>query len=399
MLENLAKKYDAFRDKILSSTVKAVEDSLRLYKMHSLNPDSRLSYSQDKHLCQTNVLPPRPAAGEELLTVREIIAVQIAGYEANNSRRFPDRILQRYGWKRKDLEHLIGHLKIQRIPEKQFGKKESVSNIEQHLREISKYSLLAKEEEYELGKKVQNGDLEARNQMITSNLRLVASIAKEYINKGLSYLDLMAEGNLGLIKAVEKFDPEKGFKFSTYATYWINNAIRRALANSARNVRIPLYMTERLTVLTKLEQEHLALYGRFPDIEEVCQKTGWSLETTENVIKVYNTHSVSFITTPKNERFSIPEPSYEDFIFDKHEKKEACRRVVWAYNNALDEKEKDVLKLRLGLWGCRCHTLTEIGKKYGITREAVRQRQQKALKKLRKIIPEEYARIYSIRPR
>ena len=257
--------------------------------------------------------------------------------------------------------------------------------VRMYLKEIGKVSLLTADEERELAIRMEQGDEEAKKKLCESNLRLVVSIAKRYLNRGLSFLDLIQEGNLGLIKAVDKFDYTKGYKFSTYATWWIRQAITRAIADQARTIRIPVHMVETINKLIRISRQLLQEYGREPTSEEIAKEMGITVEKVREIKKI-SQDPVS-LETPIGEE---EDSHLGDFIPDDDVPapvdaaaysmlKEQLMEVL----DTLSDREKKVLMLRFGLEDGRPRTLEEVGKEFNVTRERIRQIEAKALRKLR----------------
>lgn len=257
--------------------------------------------------------------------------------------------------------------------------------VRMYLKEIGKVSLLTADEERELGIRMEQGDEEAKKKLCESNLRLVVSIAKRYLNRGLSFLDLIQEGNLGLIKAVDKFDYTKGYKFSTYATWWIRQAITRSIADQARTIRIPVHMVETINKLIRISRQLLQEYGREPTSEEIAKEMGITVEKVREIKKI-SQDPVS-LETPIGEE---EDSHLGDFIPDDDVPapvdaaaysmlKEQLMEVL----DTLSDREKKVLMLRFGLEDGRPRTLEEVGKEFNVTRERIRQIEAKALRKLR----------------
>ena len=257
--------------------------------------------------------------------------------------------------------------------------------VRMYLKEIGKVSLLTADEERELAIRMEQGDEEAKKKLCESNLRLVVSIAKRYLNRGLSFLDLIQEGNLGLIKAVDKFDYTKGYKFSTYATWWIRQAITRSIADQARTIRIPVHMVETINKLIRISRQLLQEYGREPTSEEIAKEMGITVEKVREIKKI-SQDPVS-LETPIGEE---EDSHLGDFIPDDDVPapvdaaaysmlKEQLMEVL----DTLSEREKKVLMLRVGLEDGRPRTLEEVGKEFNVTRERIRQIEAKALRKLR----------------
>jgi len=257
--------------------------------------------------------------------------------------------------------------------------------VRMYFKEIGKVPLLTAEEERELAIRIEQGDEEAKKKLCESNLRLVVSIARRYLNRGLSFLDLIQEGNLGLIKAVEKFDYTKGYKFSTYATWWIRQAITRSIADQARTIRIPVHMVETINKLIRISRQLLQEYGREPTSEEIAEEMGITVEKVREIKKI-SQDPVSLETPIGEEEDShlgdfIPDediPSPVDAAAYSMLQKQ-LREVL----DTLSEREKKVLILRFGLDDGRPRTLEEVGKEFNVTRERIRQIEAKALRKLR----------------
>lgn len=257
--------------------------------------------------------------------------------------------------------------------------------IRMYLKEIGKVRLLTAEEEIELAKKIEDGNEDAKGKLVEANLRLVVSIAKKYVGRGMQFLDLIQEGNLGLIKAVEKFDYTKGFKFSTYATWWIRQAITRAIADQARTIRIPVHMVETINKLIRVSRQLLQDLGREPTPDEIADKMELPVERVREILKI-SQEPVS-LETPIGEE---EDSHLGDFIQDEKVPvpaeaatytllKEQLDEVL----NTLTERERKVLRLRFGLDDGRARTLEEVGKVFDVTRERIRQIEAKALRKLK----------------
>ncbi len=257
--------------------------------------------------------------------------------------------------------------------------------VRMYLKEIGRISLLSPEEELELSEKVAAGDEEAKNKLAESNLRLVVSIAKRYVGRGLLFLDLIQEGNIGLMKAVDKFDSDKGYKFSTYATWWIRQAITRALADQARTIRVPVHMVETINKMSRIQRQLTLELNREPSEEELAKKMGISVEKVREVIKI-SQEPVS-LETPIGEE---DDSHLGDFIKDEssmspeeYATNEILKEEIKSVLMTLQVREQEVLELRFGLIDGTCHTLEEVGKKFNVTRERIRQIEAKALRKLR----------------
>ncbi|MBE5808473.1 MAG: RNA polymerase sigma factor RpoD [Clostridiales bacterium] len=257
--------------------------------------------------------------------------------------------------------------------------------VRMYLKEIGKVPLLTAEEEIELAKRIEEGDEDAKRQLSEANLRLVVSIAKRYVGRGMLFLDLIQEGNLGLIKAVEKFDYRKGYKFSTYATWWIRQAITRAIADQARTIRIPVHMVETINKLIRVSRQLLQEYGREPQPEEIADEMGIPVEKVREIIKIAQ-EPVS-LETPIGEE---EDSHLGDFIPDEDAPAPAdaaaftmLKEQLMSVLSTLTPREEMVLKLRFGLEDGRARTLEEVGKEFKVTRERIRQIEAKALRKLR----------------
>lgn len=257
--------------------------------------------------------------------------------------------------------------------------------VRMYLKEIGKVPLLSATEEIELAKRMADGDQEAKKKLAEANLRLVVSVAKRYVGRGMLFLDLIQEGNLGLIKAVEKFDYRKGYKFSTYATWWIRQAITRAIADQARTIRIPVHMVETINKLIRVNRQLLQEYGREPRPDEIAAEMGISEEKVREIIKVAQ-EPVS-LETPIGEE---EDSHLGDFIADDVTPAPAdvaaftlLKEQLMEVLDSLTPREKKVLRLRFGLDDGKARTLEEVGKEFNVTRERIRQIEAKALRKLR----------------
>lgn len=257
--------------------------------------------------------------------------------------------------------------------------------VRMYLKEIGKVPLLSAEEEIELAKKMEMGDQEAKKRLAEANLRLVVSIAKRYVGRGMLFLDLIQEGNLGLIKAVEKFDYRKGYKFSTYATWWIRQAITRAIADQARTIRIPVHMVETINKLIRISRQLLQELGREPTPEEIAEQMNMPVERVREILKI-SQEPVS-LETPIGEE---EDSHLGDFIQDDNVPVPAdaaaftlLKEQLVEVLGTLTEREQKVLRLRFGLDDGRARTLEEVGKEFNVTRERIRQIEAKALRKLR----------------
>ncbi len=257
--------------------------------------------------------------------------------------------------------------------------------VRMYLKEIGKIPLLTADEEIELAKRMEDGDEEAKKRLAEANLRLVVSIAKRYVGRGMLFLDLIQEGNLGLMKAVEKFDYRKGFKFSTYATWWIRQAITRAIADQARTIRIPVHMVETINKLVRVQRQLVQELGRDPSPEEIAREMNMEVEKVREIMKIAQ-EPVS-LETPIGEE---EDSHLGDFIEDDNAlaPQDAAtftmlREQLIGVLDSLTPREQKVLKLRFGLDDGRARTLEEVGKEFDVTRERIRQIEAKALRKLR----------------
>ena len=281
---------------------------------------------------------------------------------------------------------------IEEVTEEEINETEAMADtfstddpVRMYLKEIGKVPLLTPEEEQELAKRMAEGDAEAKHRMEEANLRLVVSIAKRYVGRGMLFLDLIQEGNLGLIRAVEKFDYQKGFKFSTYATWWIRQAITRAIADQARTIRIPVHMVETINKLVRVQRQLLQDLGRDPTPEEIGAEMDMSADRVREIQKI-SQEPVS-LETPIGEE---EDSHLGDFIPDEDasEPSEAAsfsllKEQLMEVLDTLTPREKKVLELRFGIVDGRTRTLEEVGKEFNVTRERIRQIEAKALRKLR----------------
>jgi RNA polymerase primary sigma factor len=270
-------------------------------------------------------------------------------------------------------------------PELDLTVEPSLDSLRLYLRSIGQVELLTAVQEVELAKRIERGDMLAKRQMVEANLRLVVSIAKGYLGRGLSFLDLIQEGSLGLIRAVEKFDYRRGYKFSTYATWWIRQAVTRAIADKARTIRIPVHMVEKLNRVAHVERQLVQSLGREPEPEEIAAELRWPLDEVRDILRVSQL-PVSLEKPVGDE----DESELGDFVADEevaepfeeaseHLQREGVRKAL----DSLPERERQVIELRYGLSGLEPLTLEEVGRTFGVTRERIRQIETNTLKKLR----------------
>jgi len=274
--------------------------------------------------------------------------------------------------------------KVAAIPKLDLTVEPSLDSLRLYLREIGKVSLLTADQEVSLAKRIERGDMRAKTQMTEANLRLVVSIAKGYLGRGLSFLDLIQEGSLGLIRAVEKFDYRKGYKFSTYATWWIRQAVTRAIADKARTIRIPVHMVEKLNKVVHIERQLVQRLGREPRPDEIAEELEITTEEVREILRMAQ-HPVS-LEKPIGEE---EDSELGDFVEDDQAESPfdsasltLRRSDIEQALSSLPERERRVIELRFGLDGSQPCTLEEVGKAFGVTRERIRQIENNTLKKL-----------------
>ena len=283
-----------------------------------------------------------------------------------------------------NVQALRGRLEALRRPEVDLGVEQSMDSLRLYLRSIGRVPLLSAQEEVDLAKRIERGDIAAKQHMVEANLRLVVSIAKGYIGRGLTFLDLIQEGSLGLIRAVEKFDYRKGFKFSTYATWWIRQAVTRAIADKGRTIRIPVHMVEKLNKVIHVERSLTQELGREPTPAEIAVELQCQVPEVREVLRMAQ-QPIS-LEKPVGEE---DDSALADFIEDASAESpfeiasEAVRKEnIYRVLAALPTREREVIELRFGLTGERSRTLEEVGRAFNITRERVRQIENRTLKKL-----------------
>ncbi|GHU08132.1 hypothetical protein FACS189431_3840 [Alphaproteobacteria bacterium] len=265
----------------------------------------------------------------------------------------------------------------------------SDDSVRMYLREIGKIPLLSSEEEMKLAKQVVKGNKRAKDKMAEANMRLVVSIAKRYSGRGLDFLDLIQEGNTGLLRAVEKFDPEKGFKFSTYATWWIRQAITRAIADQARTIRIPVHMVETINKLLRIQRRMTSDLNREPTVDELAKEMGETPDKVKYVMKIKQ--DISSLDATIGRDGEDDDSVLGNFIEDESAERpedaassQLLKEQIFSILENLSDREQKILRMRFGLDGGRSHTLEEVGQEFDVTRERIRQIEAKAINKLRK---------------
>ena len=275
------------------------------------------------------------------------------------------------------------------LSQEQYFDDASDDSVRLYLREIGKIPLLNSEEELELAHRVVAGDKKAKDKMAEANMRLVVSIAKRYSGRGLDFLDLIQEGNTGLLRAVEKFDPDKGFKFSTYATWWIRQAITRAIADQARTIRIPVHMVETINKLLRTQRRMTQELNREPTVEELAKELEMEPEKVEYVMKIKQ--DIASLDAGVGRDGDEEDSVLRDFIEDEESatpeeaaSSQLLKEQVQDILSTLSDREQKIIKMRFGLENGKSHTLEEVGQEFAVTRERIRQIEAKALAKLRK---------------
>ena len=287
-----------------------------------------------------------------------------------------------------DIDNITQKKKEEEILKKKldFSVKSPTNDpVRMYLKEIGKVRLLTAAEEVQLAKRIEKGDMNAKSRLVEANLRLVVSIAKKYVGRGMLFLDLIQEGNLGLIRAVEKFDYKKGYKFSTYATWWIRQAITRAIADQARTIRIPVHMVETINKLIRVQRQLLQKYGREPTAEEIAQHLEFTPDKVREIMKI-SQEPVSLETPIGEEEDSHLGDFIEDADVEAPSDAASFTMLQEQLNevlNTLNDRERKVIQLRFGLQDGHPRTLEEVGREFGVTRERIRQIESKTLSKLR----------------
>ena len=331
-------------------------------------------------ITEQELMTAMPQAEDDLVLLDEVYTLFMEmGIEVIDSKSATSMI-----WKQEENE------KEEEEKKNEKNKKASLDEIasdsvRMYLAEIGKINLLTADEEIEIAKQIENGDQNAKKKLAEANLRLVVSIAKKYIGRGLSFLDLIQEGNIGLFRAVEKFDPHRGFKFSTYATWWIRQAITRAIADQARTIRIPVHMVETINKLTHTQRRLLQELGRDPLPEEIASEMDMDLPKVRHIMKI--SQDIVSLEAP----VGVEEDSrLGDFIEDKDSlspleltNRQILKEGIEKMLQYLNPREKKIIIMRFGLNDGIPHTLEEVGKEFGVTRERIRQIETKVLQKLR----------------
>lgn len=324
-----------------------------------------------------SVIPDTPANAEILDDLYTRLADKNIDITSGKEKDIKD------GWEGEDDEEDIDEASAK----KAYLDDISDDSVRLYLREIGKIPLLTAEEELELARRVVAGDKKAKDQMAEANMRLVVSIAKRYVGRGLDLLDLIQEGNTGLLRAVEKFDPDKGFKFSTYATWWIRQAITRAIADQARTIRIPVHMVETINKLLRTQRRLTQEMNREPTNEEIAKAMDIEVEKVVHIMKIKQDISSLDASVRDDEEDSVLGDFIEDEDTVTPEESatgQLLKEHVKDMLGSLTEREQKILKLRFGLEDGKSHTLEEVGQEFSVTRERIRQIEAKALTKLRK---------------
>lgn len=319
-------------------------------------------------------VPENAAALDQLYADLTDAGIEVAAGTEPNIEDFSDE------WVPEDEEEIV-------LDDKVYLDDIADDSVRLYLREIGKIPLLSAEEELELAQRVVAGDKAAKDKMAEANMRLVVSIAKRYVGRGLDLLDLIQEGNTGLLRAVEKFDPDKGFKFSTYATWWIRQAITRAIADQARTIRIPVHMVETINKLLRTQRRLTQELNREPTNDEIAKAMEIEVDKVEHIMKIKQDISSLDASVRDDEEDSVLADFIEDEDTVSPEESatgQLLKEHVKEMLSALTDREQKILKLRFGLEDGKSHTLEEVGQEFSVTRERIRQIEAKALAKLRK---------------
>jgi len=361
-------------DNILSRDAYVIEKYLQLYqaiKKRRKAPYSRikLSYSQLFHLVQTGELLGKAGRHEKRFSLAEIVQNQIECYETNNKQRFPDHILEKYGFRRAEIFDSEYSPELRIVPKLPKRQDKVLDPLEAYYSEISDHLILKKEEEEDLTKRAQQGDKEAEQEIIEKNQKFVAAIARKFRWSDMDLLDLIQAGNLGLYKAIKKFDPS--YRFSTYAMWWIRQGIWREIKSQKTNVRIPEHTYDCMRALKRIQLRYYSSKNRPPELDEICSETGWS---EEKAIKIVKASVYVFGSSKQRDLKSLDKIAEED----KLEKRLLLIRMRELFPYLSKEKQRLLIR-RYGLDGNPTETLEEVGKRYGITRERVRQIEEEVL--------------------
>ncbi|HRY59916.1 MAG TPA: RNA polymerase sigma factor RpoD [Patescibacteria group bacterium] len=360
---------------------KIVSDNSQQKKKEKVNPEIEALIEKGKgqgFLTQDDILSVIPDAEGDVEKFDEIYSIMleegIEVMESGDEESLDDERLSE--------ENILEEIKKQEATLADI----STDSVRMYLREIGRIQLLTTEDEIELAKKVEKGDERAKERLIEANLRLVVSIAKKFVGRGLPLLDLIQEGNFGLMKAVEKFDYKRGYKFSTYATWWIRQAITRSIADQARTIRIPVHMVETINKLNRVQRQLSQELQRDPTPEEIAAEMNMEIEKVQHVLKI-SQGTISLETTVGEEEDSHLSdfvPDDKNIAPDEAATHQLLREQLRGVIKSLYPREQKILKMRFGLEDGKSHTLEEVGREFGVTRERIRQIEAKALLKLRR---------------